>query len=468
MLDDNYHVQGNEGIVGSSGPHGALLMWKSKSGPDYDSVRWKGQIMGYGIRQGGWQVLSATSLLREDLKLPGLAHSDKDDAMVGVWWDKDDALQYSIGVMPAPYYAVRPEMRSWMALIDGSQLISRVSIPGTHDSATRFVGVTESKFIKWLGSDAAKTAQTQDWTIEMQLAKGIRYFDLRVTGNLVCCHGPATCYTDDSKKTSLTLEMVLEEFYTFLERFPTEGLLVQIADDNDRHEGRSEEDIGDDIKKLTAKKPERWRLDHTTPRVDELRGRIQLLCRFKHRGPTPGIQVSWGGGDKGELQSHRQSNETGGIVVQDYYNVYYWYLDEKRAWITNLIETCQQATESDDQIFINFLSCAVHTQPRDSLGGIEFESDPITNPRTGAYGEVSSVWNPVSDFFGAPKPDYDDKGINPWFLTELEEYEDPKNHPVPQLGVTVLDFAGETPTMVSRIIKTNWPYRRFWRNWDTF
>ncbi len=60
------------------------------------------------------------------------------------------------------------DLANWMAKLDGSQLISAFSIPGTHDSATYD-----------FDNIPVPSARTQRMSIVEQLNKGIRYFDIR-------------------------------------------------------------------------------------------------------------------------------------------------------------------------------------------------------------------------------------------------------------------------------------------------
>lgn len=157
----------------------------------------------------------------------------------------------------------RPLGEDWMSHIDEETLLSALTIPGTHDSAA----FTYS----W------PFVQTQRMGILQQLNAGIRYFDLRcgVRDDIVeMVHGPTFL--------SITLRTVLDTMYIWLKAHSTEALIVQIK--QDRKSMRSTVNFAHAIWKCMAEKPEHWRTANTTPKLGELRGKIQLLRRFA--GPS--------------------------------------------------------------------------------------------------------------------------------------------------------------------------------------
>ena len=77
------------------------------------------------------------------------------------------------------------EGQNWMSRIDGKNLISDLSIPGTHDSSASPCAEIDKLICPW--------TQTQYWTLSGQLEAGIRYFDLRCRHYHNGCplhHGP--------------------------------------------------------------------------------------------------------------------------------------------------------------------------------------------------------------------------------------------------------------------------------------
>lgn len=104
---------------------------------------------------------------------------------------------------------------TWMAALDDSIPMCKISIPGSHDSgACRNGGV----FI-----------QTQDIDIATQLKEGIRFFDIRLQAmpddKLGIYHGPffQDIYWEEN---------VLADFISFLKENPSEALIVSLKKEN--------------------------------------------------------------------------------------------------------------------------------------------------------------------------------------------------------------------------------------------
>ena len=96
---------------------------------------------------------------------------------------------------------------NWMQYLSDDVKIIDVVIPGSHDAGT-----------KGLLMDMA----TQNSTIGEQLAKGVRYFDLRVKYNL---DGKLAIY-HGSLQTGVLFESVLNDIKSFIEAYPTEFLIL--------------------------------------------------------------------------------------------------------------------------------------------------------------------------------------------------------------------------------------------------
>lgn len=167
----------------------------------------------------------------------------------------------AINVLARPNNAPRRSavQVAWMALVNDEDLVSSLSIPGTHDSAAY--------------TQPWPFVATQTMNIAEQLHAGIRYFDLRcgvVNNSTEMVHGP--------RLLGLRLQTVLDTMYTWLDSHPTEGLIVQIKED--RKSEQSTIPFWQAIYQNIAAKSERWRTANTTPSMGELRGKIQLLRRY--------------------------------------------------------------------------------------------------------------------------------------------------------------------------------------------
>ena len=126
------------------------------------------------------------------------------------------------GVMLLPtIQAMAASPTDWMGQVDGRVSLSQLSIPGTHDSATKREQSDLFDPIEDL------IAQCQGLTITQQLNSGIRAFDLRVRrgkSSLPMHHGVVYLGKD--------LKDVLNEFKTFLQKHPTETLVANLQEEH--------------------------------------------------------------------------------------------------------------------------------------------------------------------------------------------------------------------------------------------
>uniref|UniRef100_A0A3B3D3L9 Si:dkey-266f7.9 n=1 Tax=Oryzias melastigma TaxID=30732 RepID=A0A3B3D3L9_ORYME len=100
---------------------------------------------------------------------------------------------------------------SWMASIPDAQLLSAVTMPGTHNTMALYGGVY---------------AECQSWSLESQLHAGIRFLDIRVrhvNGNLTIHHGVSY--------QRAHFGHVLEGVANFLLRFPSETVLMRLKEE---------------------------------------------------------------------------------------------------------------------------------------------------------------------------------------------------------------------------------------------
>ncbi|GAM87872.1 hypothetical protein ANO11243_059000 [Dothideomycetidae sp. 11243] len=192
------------------------------------------------------------------------------------------------------------DTRSWMAKVPDETYLSALTLPGTHDSAA-------------YGS-LWPFVSTQTLTLTQQLDSGIRYMDLRCglrADVLEMVHGRALL--------GRTLASSFEDMYTWLSANPTEALTVQIK--QDRAPEGSTIGFAEAMWRLIDASPSKWVLGGATPRLSQVRGRIQLLRRFAMSGRfrPAGIDVSrW---QDNPSQPFRIRTRAGtNIVIQDHYN----------------------------------------------------------------------------------------------------------------------------------------------------
>lgn len=132
----------------------------------------------------------------------------------------------SKGSLTLGWFPTKQNGNNWITPLDDDIYVSQLSIPGTHDAAT-------SKVSGLIGS----AGRTQDYTVEQQLAMGIRAFDLRPTctnvggasygrnPDLPIHHGVFDC--------DITLKEIFATFNSFLNDNPGEFIIVTCRWENE-------------------------------------------------------------------------------------------------------------------------------------------------------------------------------------------------------------------------------------------
>jgi hypothetical protein len=119
-------------------------------------------------------------------------------------------------------YSKFGSLETWMGQIPDATPLSRVSIPGTHESMT--YGFTPNQY------DAKKpeentTRRTQDLSLLQQLKYGVRYFDIRINTNnqnkLMCVHG--------QEETEFAFADALDIWIGFCISHPNETYILRLA-----------------------------------------------------------------------------------------------------------------------------------------------------------------------------------------------------------------------------------------------
>lgn len=139
----------------------------------------------------------------------------------------------------------------WMKELDGSTLLSEITIPGTHDTMALYGG---------------PAAECQAWSLEDQLKAGIRYLDLRVYAfedTLYLMHGIIYEHS--------TFTTALDTLKAFLTEFPSETVLVRLKPDL-----FDKSKVQEIVEKLIEGDSSIW-VKSTMPRLDEVRGKIVFV-----------------------------------------------------------------------------------------------------------------------------------------------------------------------------------------------
>jgi len=146
----------------------------------------------------------------------------------------------------------------WMSHVPGDTLISKMSIPGTHDSYALYGGVGWTK--------------CQEWDVPKQLRKGIRFFDLRFrragTGFHIY-HGPIYQHKIG--------EDAFNEITNFLREQPTETVLVSYQEEGTP--SMSGSSSFQTILNSYVRRYRRWIYGNNTviPRLEDVRGKMVFI-----------------------------------------------------------------------------------------------------------------------------------------------------------------------------------------------
>lgn len=249
----------------------------------------------------------------------------------------------------------------WMKKLPDDLLLSDILIPGTHDSATRYVQ------LPWF-------SKCQDLSISEQLEAGYRYLDIRL-GDVKkgadyppLMHGFTKCKTGPLG-AALTLDQVLADCYAFLHQHPTETVLFAVKHE---HGDAPVEKVQGQLLSFAAAREGSWLLTDTIPTLGEARGRLVLLRRWEDEaglGPDAGIPLLWADQRSREDTGLAAAKEPQGsytLWVQDRFK---YDTDEKWAAFTKGLQT----ERSEGDVLLSFLSTngsAVYGHPWKYAGAL--------------------------------------------------------------------------------------------------
>lgn len=238
----------------------------------------------------------------------------------------------------------------WMKKLDDGLLLSSISVPGTHDSATQYV---ELPFF----------ANCQAYSISEQLNKGYRYLDIRLgaetdkEGNtaLKLMHGFTSCKTDVWPwATNLYLDDVLSSCYDFLSLHKTETILFVVKQE---YGDESVSEFQKILNSYIQKNPSKWLLTDSIPTLKEARGKIVLFRRYEDEaklGEKAGISLQWkdqGGRSDEDMSFELSEVNKSALFVQDHYEY-----GNNLKWSAFYYGLSNPADGEKGEVFVNFLS----------------------------------------------------------------------------------------------------------------
>lgn len=233
----------------------------------------------------------------------------------------------------------------WMAALDDDLPLSEVVLPGTHDSAAKYVQL-------------AFFSKCQAKDVGAQLEAGYRYLDVRLgvegPGAAPLMHGFTYCKTGAAPwSDKLFLDDVLDQCRAFLDAHPTETVVFAVKHEHGDVGAAAVESV---LRFYTEQQPDYWLLTDHIPAVGEARGRLVLTRRYEDEanlGAESGVPLLWADqGGHGDVSLHTAASDNGGYTlwVQDRYK--YGADDKWAAFLAGMAagETGEGAAS------INFLS----------------------------------------------------------------------------------------------------------------
>ena len=240
-----------------------------------------------------------------------------------------------------------PGSADWMAELDDALPLNRITLPGTHDSATQYCQL-------------AFFSKCQGLSITRQLEAGARYLDIRLgvdehNGIFKLMHGFTSCKPSAFSMDALYLDDMLRECYAFVVQHPTETVLFAVKQE---HGEESVETFETMLDAYLREHPDFWLLTDTIPTLGEARGKLVLLRRYPDAaglGERAGIPLAWesqSGHD--DVSMNVTAEEQGGFTlwVQDRYE--YAIEDKWAAFLLGMAESRERRGEGD--IALHFLS----------------------------------------------------------------------------------------------------------------
>ncbi|MGW1763530.1 phosphatidylinositol-specific phospholipase C [Streptomyces sp. NPDC002073] len=214
--------------------------------------------------------------------------------------------------------AAAPGVRDWMGALPAATPLTRLTIPGTHDSGALYGGLYVA---------------CQNITIADQLNAGIRFLDVRcrLTGGSFAIHHAAFYQ-------NLMFGDVLAACWNFLAAHPGETVLMRVKQEYSGESDAAFRAVFDDYLDNRGWRP-LFRIGAGLPSLGEARGKVVLL------------------GDNGGLPGLRYGDGTY-FDIQDDYNAEPF---AKRGKIENHF---RKAVQQPGRLFVNYTSTSAYMPPR--------------------------------------------------------------------------------------------------------
>ena len=302
--------------------------------------------------------------------------------------------------------------RNWMAYLKDSIPITEINLPGTHDSGTKYI---QGSFVGSIGGN------TQDYTIDKQMNKGIRAFDIRVSydlehavwdgivgsnwEHLTVWHGVFACYRDVLKLNDLKLKDVFDYASEFVKNNPTEVIVLKLQQENNKRGGSDM--VKSALKKLRDSKMPYDNFVYVkeadkVPNLGDVRGKVIIL------------------------DNEGQATYT---KYEDHYDV---DPDTKSDYLYKILNTC-----CNQDVYGKY-SSAYRFREDDYLKNENQIGEPV----------VKYVFSSCVDLLHGWTPSRAADKVNPWFDKMLDNTDTGK-----RIGWVMMDFP--TDSLISKVIRSN-------------
>ncbi|OAA76565.1 Phosphatidylinositol-specific phospholipase [Akanthomyces lecanii RCEF 1005] len=256
---------------------------------------------------------------------------------------------------------------SWMGGLRNDTLLTSLSVPGTHDTMTYAIG--------------SDVLQCQNRNLTVQLAAGLRYFDIRARVRDDALH----IYHGDGD-TGFSYQDVLLELFAFLAQNPTEAIVMRL-----KQEGAP---LGDHNtltfeqafnyawhnSSITAKQAAQhmyaWDPAAPLPTLGDLRSKIFVLQNFPadSNGPANKYGIAW----EGEQ-----------MVLEDLYIIPdVAHLKDKWAAIRDALTKAAADKQDNKALYLAHISASVGVLPIEAAAGPKNRTVAGMNDETGRWLEA--------------------------------------------------------------------------------
>ena len=163
----------------------------------------------------------------------------------------------------------------WMEIIPDIIPLNNITLPGTHDSGTKYTSLVIEKY-----------GQCQFYQIDEQLKMGIRLLDIRLgnyEGEMTLFHGSYRCLRNKkwwffNDPEPLKFKDVLDMIEKFLKEHPSETVVIQLKNEND--DDWTDEFWREKGMKEMTRRGDLCFIDETRiPTLGEVRGKIVVISR---------------------------------------------------------------------------------------------------------------------------------------------------------------------------------------------